>query len=219
MPLPQKRWLFVCVPVFSAVWFLTPRFAAVPPLPPTPPGACLVPPLPELSDPEALAFEQRAGSPDVADIHGLTSATARALARFARAVHSVGGAVALSSAYRPAAYQSHLRAVWETWILYLKDNKQIQCEGVRAQVQQEFLRHRLLERQRPVPVSDHTLGIGFDAAVSIPSGARLYRRRVTLDRLARLAGIHRPDIFRDPVHFRLVGARAQRIKVRARHNT
>ena len=39
----------------------------------------------------------------------------------------------------------------------------------------------------------------------LPTRAR--RRRVSLDRLARLAGMMRPDIRRDPVHFRLIGGR------------
>jgi hypothetical protein len=219
LPLPGRRWLLVlCVFVLSSLWLLTPTPVLLPPAPAPPASACLVPPLPELSDAEALAFEQGGGSASAVNTGGLTSATARALGRFMRVVRSVGGVLALNSAYRPAAYQAHLRVVWETWMLQLRDNHEPQCQTLRAQVQQEFWRHHLLERQRPVPVSDHTLGIGFDAAVSIPAGARLHRRRVTLDHLARLAGILRPDVFRDPVHFRLIGARASRLRLRARRS-
>jgi hypothetical protein len=66
--------------------------------------------------------------------------------------------------------------------------------------------------QIPVTDSDHTRGMAFDAAVMIP---RLKKRRVSVDYLARLAGLMRPDFRRDPVHFKLVAvsvARARRIK-------
>ena len=61
-----------------------------------------------------------------------------------------------------------------------------------------------METQVPVSSSDHTRGLAFDAAVVLPRIARLQRRRVSLDRLAVLAGLMRPDIHRDPVHFKLV---------------
>jgi hypothetical protein len=38
----------------------------------------------------------------------------------------------------------------------------------------------------------------------MPRLARLKKRRVSLDRLALLAGLRRPDIRHDPVHFKLV---------------
>jgi hypothetical protein len=133
-----------------------------------------------------------------------------ALKRFQRIALSVGATVDLRSAYRPAAYQAHLQDVWDKWMLQLRDNRQPQCQELRSQVEQEFQRHQLLPTQRPVTRSDHTLGVGFDASVSIPAGARLGRRRVTVDLLARLSGIRRPDVLRDPVHFRLVGGRGLR---------
>jgi hypothetical protein len=165
---------------------------------------CEVAPPSPVTDPQALAFEEGASA---VDTDGLTKATARALTKFQRVVSSVGGSVELKSAYRPPAYQAHLQAVWDKWVLALRDNHQPQCEGVRAEVRSEFLRHRLLETQRPVSISDHSLGIGFDAQVSVPQGARLRRRRATLDLLAKLSGFLRPDVFRDPVHFRLIGGR------------
>jgi hypothetical protein len=61
-----------------------------------------------------------------------------------------------------------------------------------------------MESQRPVSYSDHTRGVGFDATVIMPAGARLKRRRVSVDLLALLVGVRRPDILHDPVHFRLV---------------
>jgi hypothetical protein len=80
---------------------------------------------------------------------------------------------------------------------------------MRAQVEEEFTRHKLMPTQMPVTDSDHTRGIAFDAAVMMPRVVvRSKKRRVSvsLDRLALMAGLRRPDIRRDPVHFKLVMA-------------
>jgi hypothetical protein len=78
------------------------------------------------------------------------------------------------------------------------------CQALRTEVAEEFARHHLMASQRPVSDSDHTRGVGFDATVIMPAGARAMRRRVSVDRLALLVGVRRPDILHDPVHFRLV---------------
>jgi hypothetical protein len=57
--------------------------------------------------------------------------------------------------------------------------------------------------------SDHTRGLAFDATVLMPPAARLKKVSVTLDRLALLAGIMRPDVVRDPVHYKLIPGRAR----------
>lgn len=164
---------------------------------------CVIERLPAIEDPEALAFENNVGSSAVVDTDGLTPGTARALARFRRIVSAFGGSITVTSAFRPAAYQQHLQTVWDKWMNELRDNQDPGCEQLKAQVQGEFTRHQLLETQRPVPFSDHTRGVGFDAALVLPKA----RRRITEDRLARLAGLRRPDIWRDPVHFRFTGTR------------
>jgi hypothetical protein len=171
---------------------------------------CTVSLLKEIADPSALDFEKRSGSGDASERSGLTQATARALDRFERIVTSAGGVVDLRSAWRPAAYQAHLQSVWDKWMLELRDNHEPACEALRARVQEEFERHRLLESQRPASVSDHTRGIAFDATVLLPASARYKRRHVTVDRLARLSGIFRPVAGSDPVHFRLFRARITR---------
>jgi hypothetical protein len=178
--------------------------------PPASLPACTVSPLEEIKDPAALAFEEATAASAQVDTADMRPAAALALKRFQRIALSVGASVDLRSAYRPAAYQAHLQEVWEKWMLELRDNRQPQCQELRARVEEEFERHQLLPSQRPVTRSDHTLGVGFDAAVSIPPGARMGRRRVTIDLLARLSGIRRPDVVRDPVHFRLVGGRTLR---------
>lgn len=169
-------------------------------------ATCAVEPLPAIDDPEALAFEKRA-SPDT---EGLIPAMARALWRFQQLVRLAGGTFELKSAYRPPSYQAHLQAVWLKWILELHDNREPGCQMLRAQVGEEFAGHRLLERQKPVTASDHTRGLAFDAAVVLPRVNQLKKRGVSLDRLARLAGIQRPDILHDPVHFKLVIGRGRR---------
>jgi D-alanyl-D-alanine dipeptidase len=135
----------------------------------------------------------------------MVPAAARALDRFQSKVQSVGGTIVLKSAYRPSAYQKHLQNVWYKWMSELRNNQDPACQALRAQVQEEFTRHRLIETQHPVAVSDHTRGLAFDATVALPQHARIGRRRVTLDGLAHLSGLVRPAIVADPVHFKFLG--------------
>jgi hypothetical protein len=164
---------------------------------------CSVAPLPEIVDAEAVRFENEDGP----DTGGLLPAMAQALERFRRLVMSAGGTFDLKSAYRPLAYQEHLQQVWFKWMRELRFNRQPGCQAMRAQVEDEFTRHKLMPTQMPVTDSDHTRGIAFDAAVMMPRVVvRTKKRRVSLslDRLALMAGLRRPDIRRDPVHFKLV---------------
>jgi hypothetical protein len=181
--------------------FVAPQDAALIPAP------CRIQPLASIDDSDALMMESDADGPSSLNIHGLTPRTSRALARLARLVAARGGTFTLKSAYRPSTYQWHLRDVWFKWVGELRGNTDPACADLRQQVGDEFTRHRLLATQSPVEVSDHTLGIGFDALIILPSGRRGRRRLATLDALARLSGVLRPDIRRDPVHFRLIGAR------------
>jgi hypothetical protein len=168
------------------------------------PGPCTIAPLPPLTDPKASAFN----SGEFLDTQHLTRGMSRALVRFKQVVAQVGGSLELKSAYRPPAYQQHLQQVWDTW-MKLRNNNVAACQDLRAQVQDEFTRHHLLESQRPVTSSDHTRGNAFDATVVIPSNARLKRRKVTLDSLARHSGLRRPDILHDPVHYKFIGGRTR----------
>jgi hypothetical protein len=184
-------------------WFIPPQLQS-PSEPAQPAAVCGIALLHAISDPQALSFENST-SPDVG---GLLPAMARALEKFKQLVASVGGHFELKSAYRPPSYQAHLQEVWYKW-MELRNNHDPGCQILRAQVGDEFARHHLLESQQPVTDSDHSRGMAFDAAVTVPAKAMLKRRRVSLDRLALLAGIRRPDIRRDPVHFKLylTGAR------------
>jgi len=186
-------------------WFIPPQ--APPPATEfnVPPPPCGVAPLPAISDADALKFE--AG--ESKDVGSLMPAMAKALEKFENLVLSVGGQFELKSAYRPPAYQAHLQQVWYKW-MELKNNRDLGCQTLRAQVGEEFAHHHLLESQHPVTTSDHTRGLAFDATVIVPVKAYLKKRRVSLDRLAMLAGIKRPDIARDPVHFKLALGRGAR---------
>jgi len=166
-------------------------------------SGCKVAPLSEIWDPEALAFEQNADAGS-ADIDDLTPQTAQALDNFKEMVTSLGGTFDLKSAYRPPAYQAHLHEVWVKWVKELRNNRTKGCQALREEVGAEFARHKLLVRQQPVPASDHALGLAFDAAIAMPRAARLNGKRVTVDKLAALAGIKRPTSRLDPVHFKLI---------------
>ncbi len=166
-------------------------------------AGCKVAPVPEIWDAEVLAFEKNA---DIApaDIAGLVPDAALALDTFREMVTALGGTFELKSAYRPTAYQAHLHEVWMKWVKQLRNNRSSGCRAMREEVGSEFARHQLLPRQQPVPASDHARGLAFDAAVAMPRGARLNGKRVTVDKLALLAGIRRPNSRRDPVHFKLL---------------
>ena len=129
-------------------------------------AACKVAPLTEIWDPEVLAFEENAETaPDVDD---LRPDAAQALDTLKEMVTSLGGTFELKSAYRPPAYQAHLHEVWVKWVKELRNNHSSGCRALREEVGAEFARHQLLVKQQPVPASDHSLGLAFDAAVAIP---------------------------------------------------
>jgi hypothetical protein len=191
------------LPIFRILVSLDPLIPPPAALRPAADSPCSVAPLPAMEDLDAILFEASAKDGPRIDLKGLTPATSRALTRFQRVVGSAGGDLWLTSAYRPPAYQEHLQSVWDKWA-ELRDNQQPGCQELKTAVAAEFSGHQLLNSQRPVSFSDHTRGTGFDAAVTFSAIARHRRRRVSIDRLARLAGVHRPDIAHDPVHFRLI---------------
>ena len=166
-------------------------------------AACPVTPLDAIEDSSAQQLEAGMGV-DTVDVSDMAPAAAKALARFQSRVAAVGGTIVLKSAFRPSSYQQHLSNVWYKWMDELRNNYDPACQNLRAQVQEEFLRHHLIDTQHPVAVSDHTRGLAFDATVSLPS--KRGKRRVSLDGLARMAGLIRPAIAADPVHFKFTGS-------------
>jgi len=196
----DRLWTLPILSLFAPVVPEPISFELTAPAPPP----CLVEPLNDVTDSEALEFEAAVGTAGVVNLEGLTVSTARALSRFEQLVVSAGGRMIVKSAYRPAAYQAHLQELWDKWMLELRFNNDEACAPLRVMVWDEFSRHELLESQRPVSFSDHTRGMSFDAAVFLPRGARLGKRRVGIDRIARMAGVRRPAIAADPVHFRII---------------
>jgi hypothetical protein len=185
--------------------FSIPKIPAIIPSTTLASSNCSVAPLTPIWDPGAATFEASSGTMAVVDTSGLTEATAGALAHLEQLVNSLGGHLELKSAYRPVAYQEHLQEVWDK-MRALRRTRQPGCAAIRAEVSAEFARHHLLVTQRPVTDSDHTRGVGIDAALHLPRNARYQHRRITLDRLALMVGFKRPDIRHDPVHFRLLAA-------------
>jgi D-alanyl-D-alanine dipeptidase len=161
-----------------------------------------VTPLDPIDDPAARQLEAADSPAGVVDVLDMVPAAAHALDLFESRVAGVGGTMILKSAYRPASYQKHLQNVWYKWMVELRNNHDPACQDLRSQVQDEFKRHRLIETQHPVATSDHTRGIAFDATVALPPNAKIGRRRLTLDSLARMVGLLRPAIASDPVHFK-----------------
>jgi hypothetical protein len=101
----------------------------------------------------------------------------------------------LTSAYRPAEYQEHLREVWDKWSA-LRNNNAPECRNLKATVRAEYIRHQLLDTQRPAPPNgQHTVGNAFDATISgLPPGE-------TQDTVADFCNMRRPFVRRDPVHY------------------
>ncbi|HMC57713.1 MAG TPA: hypothetical protein VKJ01_00845, partial [Candidatus Solibacter sp.] len=97
-----------------------------------PHSTCGVAALAAIEDADALSFEASVGTAGVIDTADLTPATARALTRFQQAVTSAGGTLDLKSAFRPTAYQDHLQAVWDKWMLGLRHRLEKGCQALRA---------------------------------------------------------------------------------------
>lgn len=192
------------LPVIDRLLIPQPNFHVIEFFSPSP--NCRVAPLAEIDDPDAVRLETDEGP----DTEGLQPAMAEALEKFRRLVTAAGGTFDLKSAFRPVAYQEHLQQVWFKWMRELRFNRQPACQALRAQVLEEFTRHKLMPTQMPVTDSDHTRGMAFDAAISMPprlvrsTTARRRRVYVSVDRLALMVGLRRPDIRRDPVHYKLV---------------
>ena len=153
---------------------------------------CPVPALTELTDPEALDFENG----QTINTRSLQPEMQTALACFQSAVNNAGGSFRLNSAYRSPLYQEHLREVWDKWNL-LRNDKRTVCSERKAQVRQEFNRHGLLLTQRPgSPSGPHTQGAAIDMNINSTG--------LSVQRVLDLAGgcnLYRRLPAADPVHF------------------
>lgn len=177
---------------------------------------CPVAALPEITDPQAREIEQpetfstmtvdghtvRVSSRALLD--GLTTSMRAALDDLlTRIVNTPGaGTPSINSAYRPQAYQDHLRAIRDRAtelgarvsngrVTFTNDDDR--CAALRDEIARELLNHGL--KNNPVARrSDHRTGNAVDVSVSLPSGT-------SIDNLAAAAGLQRPLPVKDPVHF------------------
>lgn len=150
---------------------------------------CSVAPLTEITDADAIAFEKG----NQIDTDRLTEKMKTALACFRGKVKDAGGTFTLTSAYRPPAYQAHLKEIWNKWMA-LKNNSQEACKTIKQKVKAEFSKHGLLPSQEPAAISKHTQGLAIDAKVTLPK--KVYR-----DVLADQCGLVRNVPKKDPVHY------------------
>ena len=107
------------------------------------------------------------------------------------AVEDAGGAGFLTSAFRPAAYQTHLREVYTKQML-LKNRREPECETLKVEVQTETDRHGII--RRPARRSNHSSGDAFDFAITDLTSNEI-------DSIASDCGLTRPDPVGDRVHF------------------
>ena len=102
-----------------------------------------------------------------------------------------GGSFIVHSAYRPQAYQDHLREVWDKYQT-VSGWAEGRCPDVRENVRMEWRRHRL--GYRPAAQSQHSTGRAFDASWGILDEG------VDIDELAGECSLSRP-VPGDPIHF------------------
>ena len=160
-------------------------------------AGCPVSPLSPITDSAAQNFE--AGN--TVDTTRLQPALQTALSCFQSAVTAAGGNTSsfVSSAFRPTAYQNHLREIYDKW-LELKNKSLAGCSSLKTQVQAEFNKHGLghLKIRPASPTGPHTTGDAFDVNIG-STGLSINR----LDELATGCNLRRPHPATDAVHFQL----------------
>ena len=122
---------------------------------------------------------------------------------FKRAVEDAKGKFILNSGYRPAAYQDHLREIWDKRkeLQRVRGTQRRQaCASLKQQVEAEFAYHTLLPTQRPAVGGKHPQGLAMDVNVK-PAVTGLSTAKMV--ELADGCGLYRPYPTNDPVHFEL----------------
>lgn len=184
------------------------------------PPPCSTPDLPAITDAQAQQIEApETFSTTMVDGHpvsmssrailtNLTAKTSAGLtAMLTKVVNTPGAGVpAINSAWRPQAYQDHLRAIRDradrlgahfdrgTGAVTFTNNDPA-CASLRQEVTRELLEHRL--GNNPVAKKSlHSQGLAVDVSTNLPPG-------VDIDTLAAGTGIARPPALRvkDPIHF------------------
>jgi len=180
-------------------------------------GVCPIGRLTQITDADALDFEaqngqvfrytDRAGNNrmDPRMIPDPVTGDSGAIACLQSAITSRGGNWSPQSAWRPAAYQAHLREVWTKWQDLIKV-KTPECALRKSEIRMEIDRHGLLNLGIPPAVdSAHTRGTAIDISANFnigPDGP-------TIDEIAGACGLKRLRTVRgrnnDPGHFSLGG--------------
>jgi Domain of unknown function (DUF4157) len=156
--------------------------------------ACPVAALTPITDPDALAMEGGTRVLWNNTSPGLQTAANR-LVTLIQAEPS--GTAAITSAWRPQAYQDHLREVWDK-AHALQGNTSPVCNAVRTAVNQEMANHDLTLNRPVATVSPHTAGNAVDISWSLPNAANEEAR---VDALASQAGLRHPLHAGDRPHF------------------
>jgi D-alanyl-D-alanine dipeptidase len=141
----------------------------------------------QITDPVALMHEsgQYAGRPDLDNVNANVRAGASCIVQRAAALKA--NAV-VTSGFRPPAYQSHLREVWDKWQL-LKNNSSPECATIKAEVRTHWVQHAIV--RQPGTTSNHSSGNAVDIA-GVPSS--------DADSIAEGCNMRRP-LSDDPVHY------------------
>lgn len=111
----------------------------------------------DITDPVALLYEDGTyNSTDKPDLGHLTQAAQTGLACIQQKVAALNcyKTPKATSGYRPTAYQSHIREVYDKWQL-IKDDNSADCADVKAAIEEEWLDHSSFARQ-PGATSNHS---------------------------------------------------------------
>lgn len=150
--------------------------------------ACPVPPLTPITD--ALTLQHEAGEYERSpDLERVSDAVKAGTACILQKVSGLGSRARPTSGFRPPAYQTHLREVWDKWQL-LRDDVSGACRDTKAEVQAEWIRHQLI--RQPVLNSKHSRGNAVDIA-GVPDSSA--------DAIAAECNMFRPEPVKDRVHF------------------
>ena len=163
---------------------------------PNPAQTCPVTPITPLTDADALTME--GGAPLIWN-HTTAALQPAANSLVALIQAEPGGTAAISSAFRPQAYQSHLREVWDK-ARALRGNTSAVCAAVRTAVNQEMTHHSLDVNRLVGATSNHTAGRAVDISWTLPSAAN---EETTIDALAIQAGLRHRLHAADRPHFEL----------------
>lgn len=128
------------------------------------PVPCPVAPIAAITDPDALAME---GGTRVIWNH--TAASLQTCANsLVGLIQGAGGTANITSAYRPQAYQDHLREVWDN-ARTLASHPETACDTVRAAVNAEMANHALNVTRPVAQISNHRAGNAADISWSLPA--------------------------------------------------